>query len=147
MTRHSTSGRRRGRLPQLLAHLPFYAGPSRASQRPWARWAWLGAATMESELETRVSIAVVFVNRHDLCVIVAVLDVAILGCACVLGYSFINFAMLRRNAEEVRSYIASWTNSRDPFGGGNPSTDHLRRSDANKDAIKAPSWCSARLEV
>ncbi|KAL3199505.1 hypothetical protein MRX96_013831 [Rhipicephalus microplus] len=92
---------------------------------------------MESELETRVSITVVFVNRHDLYVIVAVLGVAILGCACVLGYSFSNFAMLTRNAEEVRSYITSRTNSTDPFGGSNLSTDHLRTSTAHKDAIKA----------
>ncbi|KAH7942632.1 hypothetical protein HPB51_028687 [Rhipicephalus microplus] len=138
MTRHSTPGRRRGQLPHLLAPLPFDVGPSRASQRPWAHWAWPRAAAMESELETRVSIPVVFVNRHDLYVIMAVLSVAILGCACVLGYSFSNFAMLKRNAEEVRSCIASRTNSTDPFGGGNPSTDHQRRSDANKDAIKAP---------
>ncbi|KAH7977080.1 hypothetical protein HPB51_027055 [Rhipicephalus microplus] len=132
MTRHSTPRRRQGRLPRLLAPFPFDPGPSRASQRPWAGWAWPGAATMESELETRVSIPVVFVNRHDLYVIVAVLGVAILGCACVQGYSFSNF-----NAEEVRSYIASRTNSTDPFGGSNLSTHHLRESNAHKDAIKA----------
>ncbi|KAH8038239.1 hypothetical protein HPB51_026136 [Rhipicephalus microplus] len=97
----STQGQRRGRQPQLLATLPFDAQPSRASQRPWARSAFAGAATMESELETRVSILVVFVNRHDLYVIVAVLGVAILNCACVLGYSFSNFTMLKRNVEEV----------------------------------------------
>ncbi|KAL3199501.1 hypothetical protein MRX96_013827 [Rhipicephalus microplus] len=100
MTRLSTPGRRRGRLPQLFPPLPFDVGPSRASQLPWAGWAWPGAATMESELETRVSIPVVFVNRHDLFVIVAVLGVAILGCACVLGYSFSNFAMLKCNVEK-----------------------------------------------
>ncbi|KAH8036949.1 hypothetical protein HPB51_007618 [Rhipicephalus microplus] len=137
MTRHSTPERRQGRLPPLLAPLSFDAGSSRDSQRPWARWAWPEAATMESELDTRVSIPVVFVNRHDLYVIVAVLGVAILGCACVLGYSFSNFAILKRNAEEVRSYNASRTNSTDPFGGSNLSTDHLRRSTAHKDAIKA----------
>ncbi|KAH8036948.1 hypothetical protein HPB51_007617 [Rhipicephalus microplus] len=137
MTRHSTPGRRRRRRPQLLAPLPFDAGPFRASQRPWAGWAWPGAATMESELETRVSTPVVFVNCHDLYVIVAVLGVAILGCACVLAYSFSNFAMLIRNAEEVRSYITSRTNSTDPFGGSNLNTDHLRRSITHKDAIKA----------
>ncbi|KAH7977081.1 hypothetical protein HPB51_027056 [Rhipicephalus microplus] len=101
MTRHSTPGRRRGRLPQLLAPLPFDAGPSRASQRPWAGWAWPGAASVESELETRVIIPVTFVNYHDFYVIVAVLGIAILGCACVLGYSFSNLTMLKRNAEEL----------------------------------------------
>ncbi|KAH7944731.1 hypothetical protein HPB51_028552 [Rhipicephalus microplus] len=138
MLRHSTPGRQRGRLPQLLAPLPFDAGSSTASLRAWACWAWPGAATMESELVMRVSIPVVFVNRRDLNVIVAVLGVAILGCACVLGYSFSNIIMMKRNAEEVRSYIACRTNSADPFGGSNPSTDHIRRSDAHKDTIKAP---------
>ncbi|KAH7982582.1 hypothetical protein HPB52_005771 [Rhipicephalus sanguineus] len=93
---------------------------------------------MESELETRVSVPVVFVNRHDLYAIVVVLGVAILGCACVLGYSFSNFAMLKRNAEEVRSYIASRANSADQLGDGKPSRDDLRRSDAHADAFKAP---------
>ncbi|KAL3199504.1 hypothetical protein MRX96_013830 [Rhipicephalus microplus] len=107
MTRHSTPGRRRGRLPQLLAPLPFYARTSRASQRTRASWAWPGAATMESELETRVSIPVVFVNRRDLYVIVAVHGVGTRGCACVLGFSFSNLALLKHNAEE-------------PFRGLNP---------------------------
>ncbi|KAL3224359.1 hypothetical protein MRX96_026623 [Rhipicephalus microplus] len=137
MTRHSTAGRSRGRLPQPLAPSPFDAGPFSASRRPWAHWAWPGVATMESELETGVSIPDVFVNRRDLYVIVAVLGVATLGCACVLGYLFCNFALMKRNAEEVRSYIASRTNSTDPFGGSNPSIDHLSRSDAHKDVIKA----------
>ncbi|KAL3208063.1 hypothetical protein MRX96_009661 [Rhipicephalus microplus] len=97
-----------------------------------------GVDTTESELETRVSIPVVFVKRRDLHVIVAALGVAILGCACVLVYSFSNFTTLKQNAEELRSYIASRTNSTDPLGGDNPSTDHLRRSDAHTDAIKAP---------
>ncbi|KAH8036947.1 hypothetical protein HPB51_007616 [Rhipicephalus microplus] len=137
MTRHSTPGRRRGRLPQLLAPLPFYARTSRASQRTRASWAWPGAANMESELETRVSIPVAFVNRRDLYVIVPVLGVATRGCACVLGFSFSNLALLKHNAKEVRSYIASRTNSADSFGGSNPRTNHLRRSDAHKDAIEA----------
>ncbi|KAL3199507.1 hypothetical protein MRX96_013833 [Rhipicephalus microplus] len=121
MTRHSTPGRRRGRLPQLLARLPFDAGCPGLHSTPGVGWAWPGAATVESELETRVSIPVVFVNRHDLYVIVAVLGVAILGCACVLGYSFSNLTMLKRNAEEVRSYVASRINSADPFGGSSSS--------------------------
>ncbi|KAL3212759.1 hypothetical protein MRX96_007814 [Rhipicephalus microplus] len=68
---------------------------------PWptyARRAWLGAATMESELETQVSNPVVFVNRHGLYEILAVLGGAILDGAFVLGCSFRNFAMLKQNA-------------------------------------------------
>ncbi|KAL3199506.1 hypothetical protein MRX96_013832 [Rhipicephalus microplus] len=137
MTRHSTPERRQGRLPQLLAPLSFDAGSSRVRSAPGLAGRGQKRPLWSRSLETRVSIPVVFVNRHDLYVIVAVLGVAILGCACVLGYSFSNFAILKRNAEEVRSYNASRTNSTDPFGGSNLSTDHLRRSTAHKDAIKA----------
>ncbi|KAL3224360.1 hypothetical protein MRX96_026624 [Rhipicephalus microplus] len=113
---------------QLLTPLPFEAEPCRASQPPglaghgqerplWSR-SWrrgppelrsvpgLARPLQEQPLwsrswRRRVSILVVFVNRHDLYVIVAVLGVAILNCACVLGYSFSNFTMLKRNVEEV----------------------------------------------
>ncbi|KAH7942699.1 hypothetical protein HPB51_028619 [Rhipicephalus microplus] len=93
---------------------------------------------MESELVPRVSIPVVVVKRHELHVIVAVLALAILGCVCVLGYSFRNFATLRGNAEEGRTYIAFHTNSSDPLGSGNPRTNNLSRSAARPDAIDAP---------
>ncbi|KAL3193634.1 hypothetical protein MRX96_016978 [Rhipicephalus microplus] len=93
---------------------------------------------MESELVPRVSIPVVVVKRHELHVIVAVLALAILGCVCVPGYSFRNFATLRGNAEEVRTYIAFSTNSSDPLGGGNPRTYNLSRSGEGTDAIEAP---------
>ncbi|KAL3193632.1 hypothetical protein MRX96_016976 [Rhipicephalus microplus] len=63
-----------------------------------AHWAWLGAATTESELETRVSIPVVVVNRHGLYVVMAVFGGAILGGACVLGYFDILNRMLKRHA-------------------------------------------------
>ncbi|KAL3193638.1 hypothetical protein MRX96_016982 [Rhipicephalus microplus] len=62
---------------------------------------------MESELGTRVSVPVVFVNRHGLYAIVAVLGVALLGFACVLGLSFKIIAILKQSAEKVRGYIAS----------------------------------------
>ncbi|KAL3193640.1 hypothetical protein MRX96_016984 [Rhipicephalus microplus] len=92
---------------------------------------------MESDSETRVSIPVVFVNRHGLYVIVVVLGVAILGSACVLGLSFRNFTMLKQSAEEVHGYIASRMNSSDAHGGSHPRTNHLSRSYAGTDAIKA----------
>lgn len=93
---------------------------------------------MESELETRVNIPVVFVNRHDLYAIVVVLGIAILSCACVLGYSFSNFTQLKRNAEEVRNYIASRANSADQLGGSKQSARSFRMNDGRTDAVKAP---------
>ncbi|KAL1431938.1 hypothetical protein MTO96_013732 [Rhipicephalus appendiculatus] len=62
---------------------------------------------MDAELQTRVNLPVVLINRRGLYVIIAVLGVSILGCAGVLTYSFSNYAKLKRNADEVRSYIAS----------------------------------------
>ncbi|KAH7934383.1 hypothetical protein HPB49_025353 [Dermacentor silvarum] len=38
--------------------------------------------------------------------IIAVLEVSILGCACVLAYSLGNYSKVKKNAEEVRNYIA-----------------------------------------
>ncbi|KAH7942705.1 hypothetical protein HPB51_028613 [Rhipicephalus microplus] len=60
--------------------------------------AWLGAATRELELETRVSLPVVVVNHHGLYVIKAVIGRAILGGAFVLGYFDMLNRMLKRYA-------------------------------------------------
>ncbi|KAL1467328.1 hypothetical protein MTO96_026211 [Rhipicephalus appendiculatus] len=73
---------------------------------------------MEAELQTRVNLPVVLVNREGLYVIIALLGVSILGCAGLLTYSFTNYAMLKQNAEEVRSYIASRIKAVDQLGGG-----------------------------
>ncbi|KAL1478950.1 hypothetical protein MTO96_015944 [Rhipicephalus appendiculatus] len=62
---------------------------------------------MEPELQTQVNSPVVLMNREGLYAIVAVLGVSILGCACVLTYSFTNYSKMKRNAEEVRNYMAS----------------------------------------
>ncbi|KAH7960714.1 hypothetical protein HPB49_022519 [Dermacentor silvarum] len=59
------------------------------------------------ELRAHATLPVVLINRGGLYVIIAVLDVSILGCACVLTYSFTNYSRLKRNAEEVRNYIAA----------------------------------------
>ncbi|KAH7969503.1 hypothetical protein HPB52_019064 [Rhipicephalus sanguineus] len=77
---------------------------------------------MEAELQTRVNLPVVLVNREGLYVIIAVLGVSILGCAGVLTYSFTNHAKLKRNAEEVRSYIASRVKAADQLSGGKQVT-------------------------
>lgn len=53
------------------------------------------------------NLPVVLMNREDLYVIVAVLGVSLPGCACVLTYSFANYNRLKRNAEEMRQYIAA----------------------------------------
>ncbi|KAH7981327.1 hypothetical protein HPB49_023149 [Dermacentor silvarum] len=63
--------------------------------------------SMEPELQTQVNLPVVLMNREGLYAIVAVLGVSILGCACVLTYSFTNYSKMKRNAEEVRNYMAS----------------------------------------
>ncbi|XP_070395234.1 uncharacterized protein [Dermacentor albipictus] len=62
---------------------------------------------MEPELQTQVNLPVVLMNREGLYAIVAVLGVSILGCACVLTYSLTNYSKMKRNAEEVRNYMAS----------------------------------------
>ncbi|KAL3193635.1 hypothetical protein MRX96_016979 [Rhipicephalus microplus] len=93
---------------------------------------------MESELETRVSMPVVFVNRHDLYLTLAMLGVAIVSCACVLAYSIRHIGMLKPNAEEVRGYTASRINSSDQLGGSHPSANHLNRSYTGMNTIKAP---------
>ncbi|KAH7942152.1 hypothetical protein HPB49_021251 [Dermacentor silvarum] len=61
--------------------------------------------TMETEVQARVGLPVVLVNRDGLYVIIAVLGVSILGCACVLTYSLGNYGKMKKNAEEVRNYI------------------------------------------
>lgn len=58
-------------------------------------------------METQVNLPVVLVNREGLYVVIAVLGVSILACACVLAYSYSNYAVLKKNAEEVRSYLSS----------------------------------------
>ncbi|KAL1431937.1 hypothetical protein MTO96_013731 [Rhipicephalus appendiculatus] len=77
---------------------------------------------MNTELQTRVNLPVVLVNREGLYVIFAVLGVSILGCAGVLTYSFTNYAKLKRNVEEVRSYIASRAKVADQLSGGKQVT-------------------------
>ncbi|KAL3253795.1 hypothetical protein MRX96_054568 [Rhipicephalus microplus] len=86
---------------------------------------------MERELETRVDLPVVRVNRGGLYVIVAVLGIVIIASLSVTGYSLHNYAMLKRNAEELRQYNASRTNMSGLAGKRHASCwrcYHLRRS-------------------
>ncbi|KAH7947492.1 hypothetical protein HPB52_012366 [Rhipicephalus sanguineus] len=62
---------------------------------------------MDADLRAHVNVPVVLINHAGLYVIIAELGVSILGCFCVLTYSFTSYAMLKRNAEEVRQYIAA----------------------------------------
>ncbi|KAH9364066.1 hypothetical protein HPB48_010710 [Haemaphysalis longicornis] len=63
---------------------------------------------MEPELQARVNLqAQVLLNREGLYVIIVVLGASILGCVCVLTYSFLNYSKLKSNAAEVRNYIAA----------------------------------------
>ncbi|KAH7936689.1 hypothetical protein HPB49_002651 [Dermacentor silvarum] len=62
---------------------------------------------MDPELRAHANMPVVLTNREGLYVIIAVLGIAILSCTCVLTYSFTNYSRLKRNAEEVRNYIAA----------------------------------------
>lgn len=89
---------------------------------------------MEPDLHTQVNLPVVLINREGLYVIIAVLGVSILGCACVLTYSFTNYNKLKRNAEEVRSYIASRASIANQHGGKLPEA---RRADVRPDIKKA----------
>lgn len=92
---------------------------------------------MESELQTQVNLPVVLINREGLYVIIAVLGVSILGCACVLTYSFTNYNKLKRNAEEVRNYIASRANVANQHGGKLPEAPGASRADGRSDTKKA----------
>ncbi|KAH7982585.1 hypothetical protein HPB52_005774 [Rhipicephalus sanguineus] len=92
---------------------------------------------MESELETRVNLPVVQVNRGGLYAVVAVLGIVILACVCVLAYSFSNYAMLKRNAEEMRLYIASRTNMTGQLGGDKPAADGDTAGDGHPPSLKS----------
>ncbi|KAL1435198.1 hypothetical protein MTO96_011122 [Rhipicephalus appendiculatus] len=61
---------------------------------------------MEPDVQARANLPVVLVNRDGLYVIIGVMSASILGCACVLAYSLSNYGNLRKNAEEVRNFIA-----------------------------------------
>lgn len=80
-----------------------------------------------------MNLPVVLLNRDGLYVIIAVLGVSILGCACVLTYSFANYSKLKHNAEEVRNYIASRANVANQHGVKLPKA---RRADIQPDAKK-----------
>lgn len=84
---------------------------------------------MESDLETRVNFPAVRVNRAGMYAVVAVLGIVILSCVGVLGYSFSNYALLKRNAEEMRQYVVSQTNASGQNGGGKRAAvgDHQPR--------------------
>ncbi|KAH6926914.1 hypothetical protein HPB50_023530 [Hyalomma asiaticum] len=60
---------------------------------------------MDPEVDARANVPVVLINRDGLYVIIAVLGVSILGCACVLAYSLGNYDKLKKNAAEIRSYV------------------------------------------
>ncbi|KAH7938409.1 hypothetical protein HPB49_023184 [Dermacentor silvarum] len=62
---------------------------------------------MDPDLRAHINMPLVPINREGLYVIIAVPGVSILGCPCVLTYSFTNYSRLKRNAEEVRNYIAA----------------------------------------
>ncbi|KAH7947491.1 hypothetical protein HPB52_012365 [Rhipicephalus sanguineus] len=74
---------------------------------------------MYPDLRAQVNVPAVLINRAVLYVIIAVLSVPIPVCACVLTYSFANNTRLKRNAEEMRQYIAS------SFGGAEVGADEL----------------------
>ncbi|KAL3251835.1 hypothetical protein MRX96_055034 [Rhipicephalus microplus] len=74
---------------------------------------------MDAEPHTSVNFPVVLISRRGLYVIIAVLAVSILGCGGVLTYSFTNYAKLKRNAEEVRNYIAPTAKTADRHRGDN----------------------------
>ncbi|XP_064457024.1 uncharacterized protein LOC135367841 [Ornithodoros turicata] len=91
---------------------------------------------MEPEPEPQVNSPAVLINSEGLYVIIAVLGVSILGCACVLTYSFTNYNKLKKNAEEVRNFIASRTKLNEIAGAG--SKEQLKRQQP-AEHVKAPS--------
>ncbi|KAL1471937.1 hypothetical protein MTO96_023408 [Rhipicephalus appendiculatus] len=96
---------------------------------------------MESEFETRVNFPVVRVNRGGLYAIVAVLGIIILACLSVLAYSFRNYAMLKRNAEDMRQFIASRTNMTGQLGSDTSAADGA--GDRLPHSLKSPGPAAA----
>ncbi|KAK8756965.1 hypothetical protein V5799_000329 [Amblyomma americanum] len=62
---------------------------------------------MDPELQTLVKLPVVLVSRKELYSIITVLGLTVLGCACVLGYSFAHCGELDHGVEKLRIYITS----------------------------------------
>ncbi|KAH9384363.1 hypothetical protein HPB48_026370 [Haemaphysalis longicornis] len=83
---------------------------------------------MEPELQTQVNLPVVIINSEGLYVIITVLGVSLLGCACVLTYSFVNYRKLKSNAEDVRRYIASQAMAADQQHGTQPAAQNAGRA-------------------
>lgn len=93
---------------------------------------------MESELETRVNFPVVRVTRWVLYIIVAVLGILILAGVCVLTYSFSNYVILKRNAEELRLYIASQAKVAGQHRGDKHAADGTAVGDHRLPSLKLP---------
>ncbi|KAH7942154.1 hypothetical protein HPB49_021253 [Dermacentor silvarum] len=104
---------------------------------------------MEPEVRARLSLPVVLVNREGLYVIIAVLGVSILGCACVLTYSPSHYGKLKKNAEEVRNYIAprGIKATAGEHGGGKKTAAAVdaATSDAHSVTAKAPVGAGSSL--
>lgn len=90
---------------------------------------------MDAELQPRVNFPAVLINRHDLCVVIAVLSMSILGCAGVLGYSFTNYGKLKRNAVDMRHYLGSHAQMARQRSG---DSGWVPGEDARSNATKAP---------
>ncbi|KAH7936477.1 hypothetical protein HPB49_000029 [Dermacentor silvarum] len=108
---------------------------------------------MEAELRAHVNLSVVLVNSEGLYVIIAVLGVSNLGRACVLTYSFTNYSRLKRNAEEVRNYIAAAAGQksegfiRQPCeAGGSRKGDALPSTVSSSNLVNAGNEVSMDLE-
>ncbi|KAH7966078.1 hypothetical protein HPB49_013578 [Dermacentor silvarum] len=93
---------------------------------------------MDSELETRVNFPVVRVTRGVLYTIVAVLGILILAGVCVLTYSFSTSAILKRNAEELRQYIASQAKVAGQHRGDKHAADGTAVGDHHLPSVKSP---------
>ncbi|KAK8764142.1 hypothetical protein V5799_033248 [Amblyomma americanum] len=105
---------------------------------------------MDAELQALVNLPVVLVHRKDLYVIVAVLSVSILGCACVLGYSFTNNARLKSSAEMLRAYIASKEKEKEPPRSGDdakPTANAGGAADRHPATVKQPVPLDVRYGI
>ncbi|KAH8032731.1 hypothetical protein HPB51_001429 [Rhipicephalus microplus] len=94
---------------------------------------------MDPELQTQVSAPVVLMNREGLYAIVAVLGLSILGCACVLTYSFTNYSKMKRNAEEVRNYMESRAKLAHERSVATPAAGSSKAADALSATGKVPA--------
>lgn len=93
----------------------------------------------DPEPQAQADRSVVLVSRKTVYTIVAVLGVTMLGCTCALAFSLSNYNILKRNDEDVRSYIASRTKLVDRQNGSKSVAVDAQRTTAEAPVQTRPA--------